>query len=387
MTWVKLLTLQGSMKRLASPVVPTVFFVFKVFILSCLYCYFLLMKARLKDVAARAGVAVNTASTILNHRPNSWASKATEERVFKAAKDLNYRPSRAAVGLRLGSFRTIGLVLEDIHNPFYTTCTDLLEERMREYGYDLIIENTRNDPAIKKRCMDSILDRQIDALVYFMDSDEMHKQYMRKAEAMGLHVVAMAAHSDEERPFDVVEIDFQSGLRAAVEHLIGLGHRRFAFLTAIAKDHDPGERPKFFRDLLKAHKLPDDAIHMIPSEHDLQSVLGTFGHFLDTLKTPRPTALIAMNDVAAIAAMRASHERGIKIPEDLSVVGVDNIPIGAFLQPALTTIAQPMKQMADATAEILIQLLENKKEPKNPMRLTFESEFVIRESTGAAPRQ
>ena len=137
------------------------------------------MRARLKDVAEKAGVAPNTASTILNRRPNSWASKETEERVFAAAKELGYRPSRAALGLRLGSFKTVGLVIPDLHNPVYTTFADLLEQRMREHGYDLIVEHSRTDVNYEKHCLDSILDRQIDAVTYFCQ---------RPPESLGLYL-------------------------------------------------------------------------------------------------------------------------------------------------------------------------------------------------------
>lgn len=122
------------------------------------------MKIRLKEVAARAGVAVNTASTILNRRPNSWASKETEARVFKAAEDLGYRPNRAALGLRSGKFHTVALLIPDLHNPFYTAFADLLEVEVEKHGYDLLIESWRTDLDRERHCLSDIIDRQVDGV-------------------------------------------------------------------------------------------------------------------------------------------------------------------------------------------------------------------------------
>lgn len=346
------------------------------------------MKARLKDVAEMAGVAPNTASTILNRRPNSWASKATEERVFRAAEKLNYRPSRAALGLRLGSFRTVGVVIPDIFDPFYNTFADLLEQHMREADYDLIIESTRNDLEYEPHCLDSILERQIDAVVYFVGDLDRHLKFIKKAEKMGKKVVGLTADSGETPfPFDSVEIDFTPGLREAVTHLIQLGHRSFAFLSALAKGQKAGDRPILFDQLLREHGIPFEDRHFIDCAHDMESAKGSFGAFLDRIGDRSPTALIAINDLSAISAMRAARERKMRIPEDLSVIGINNIPIGNFLMCRLTSIAQPIDEMAKATAEILLQRLENKSEATadQPIARRFRGKLVVKESTSHPP--
>src|SRR3954447_17711274 len=117
------------------------------------------VKVRLKDVAESAGVAVNTASTILNRRANSWASKETEARVFKAAEDLGYRPNRAALALRRGRFDAIALLIPDLHNPFYTAFADLLEMEAEKAGSDLIVESWRTNLERERHCLTDIVDR------------------------------------------------------------------------------------------------------------------------------------------------------------------------------------------------------------------------------------
>jgi LacI family transcriptional regulator len=343
------------------------------------------MRARLKDVAARAGVAPNTASTILNRRPNSWASKATEERVFKAAKELGYRPSRAALGLRLGSYKTIGLVVPDLHNPVYTAFADLLEQRIRRSGYDLILEHSRTDLEYEKHCLESILERQIDAAAYFVGDLTSHLDYLKKAAKTSTPIVGLMGPPDEPPAFDAVVMDFTTGIRDALEHLLELGHKRFAFLCALAKGQKAGERPAVFNEFLKERGISDEDNHFISCAHDLKSARDSFGFFLDTVKDRRPTALIAMNDLSAIGAIRAAEDRGLEVPEDLSVIGIDNIPLGDFLHRRLTTIAQPLDALADATGEILFRRLENPGENGDPVMKKFSASLLLKETT-ARPR-
>jgi len=341
------------------------------------------MRARLKDVAERAGVATNTASTILNRRPNSWASKETAARVFKAAEDLGYKPSRAALGLRLGCFKTVGLVIPDLQNPVYTTFADLLAKKMGDNGYDLILEHSRTDVQHEKHCLESILDRQVDAVTYFVSDLNSHLKYLELAAKTSKHVVALTGPSEEPFPFDAVEMDFSGGIIAAVEHLLGLGHKHFAFLCALAKGQDAGDRPEVFNRLLKERGIPESQNSFIPCAHDLQSARNAFGAFLDEFPGERPTALIAMNDLTAIGAMRAASERGIRVPEDLSVIGVDNITLGEYLPRQLSTIAQPLDDLANATAELLLRRLQAGKDELEPKSIQLEAKLLIKETTAA----
>jgi LacI family transcriptional regulator len=346
------------------------------------------MRARLKDVAELAGVATNTASTILNRRPNSWASKETAERVFKAAEQLGYTPSRAALGLRLGSFRTVGLVIPDLHNPVYTTFADLLEQRMRAAGYDLILEHSRTDLEHEKHCLESILERQIDAVTYFVSSLARHAEFLELAARAGKPIVALTGPPQAGVPFpsDAVEIDFAPGVCAAIDHLHGLGHRRFAFLCALAKGHTGGERPEYFSRRLVEKGVAAADTHFVTCAHDLPGARAAFGSFLGGLvPSTRPTALIAMNDLSAIGAIRAAYDLGLRVPEDLSVIGVDNIPLGEHLHRRLTTIAQPLEKLADATAEMLLHRINETGERTPPAVRRFEASLLVKETTARAP--
>ncbi len=343
------------------------------------------MRARLVDVAARAGVAPNTASTILNNRPNSWASQETRDRVLKAATDLGYKPSKAAVGLRLGRFFTLGLVIPDIHNPFYTTFADLLDKAVSPERYDLIIEHGRTNLEQEKHSFEAILDRQVDGVALFISDVEFHRPFLDDLSKRKIPVVALAVKTDNPLPVDSVVVDFSQGLQQAVAHLIGHGHRRFVFLCALAEGQEDAQRPALFRQLLSANGIPGDQVSFVNCGHDLDSARTAFRRFL--LATPgdrRPTAVIALNDLSAIGAIRAAADEGLVVPRDLSVLGVDNIPLGLHLPVALTTIAQPIEDMARHTANLLLQRIVGQRSP-TPSQILLPTKLITRESTGAAP--
>ena len=343
------------------------------------------MRARLIDVAARAGVAPNTASTILNNRPDSWASKETRARVLLAAKELNYRPSKAAVGVRLGRYKTIGLVVPDLHNPFYPVLADYLDQAIAAHGYDLILEHTRNDLAAEQHVFESILDRQVDGVALIVSDPELHRPFLSRLAVSGPPAVALAAKPAIALPIDSVVSDFSAGFAQAIEHLVALGHERFSFLCALAKGQDDGNRPELFRTLLGARGIAPENISFVRCEHHIATARAAFRELLRQPQARRPTALIALNDLSAIGAMRAAADEKLSVPRDLSVIGVDNIPLGEFLPVALTTIAQPIKAMVMRTAELLVQRIEGKAPPQ-PSQTIFSTELVIRESTSRPGR-
>jgi LacI family transcriptional regulator len=191
------------------------------------------MKVRLKDVAARAGVAINTASTILNRRPNSWASKATEQRVFVAAEELGYKPNRAAVALRSGRFNSIALLLPDLHNPFYCAFADLLEREAEKHRYDTLIESWRMDLERERHCLGDIMDREVDGVAALLSDHASHREFLADQFKRGRPFVALSQVGGAALPVDSVLADFTGGLRDALTALWELGHRRFGFICAL----------------------------------------------------------------------------------------------------------------------------------------------------------
>ncbi|MCW1921179.1 LacI family transcriptional regulator [Luteolibacter arcticus] len=343
-------------------------------------------RIRLKDVAERAGVAVNTASTILNRRPNSWASKETEARVFQAARELDYRPSKTARALRSGRYHTIGLLIQDLTNPFFSTLADELEAAVEERGYDLLVENCRSSLVREKHLLADLEDLEVDGSVLWLSDNEVFRPDLTEmANAKRPVVVLGNGIPDKPIPVDAVLSDFTQGLTDAVDALCQLGHKRFAFVSALAEGQADGQRPRLFQEMLAARGIPASNIDILRTGHTVESACETFANFLKKRPDKRPTALLAMNDLAAIGAMRAAIEAGLTVPADLSVVGVDDVPLCSFLPITLSSIRQRYKKITRAAADLLISRIESADAAALPPRQEiFATVYTPRESVGPA---
>ncbi len=336
-------------------------------------------RVRLKDVAERAGVAVNTASTILNRRPNSWASQATVERVFAAAKELGYRPNRAAVALQSGRFHSIGLLVADLNNPYFTHAASLFGEAVERLGYDLVVESWRTDLAREAKLLRDFSERNVDGIVAFVSDVDTHRELFAEQAAAGVPFVVLAMPGAGDVPVDLVMPDFATGLDQAAGALHADGHRRFAFLDARSEGQRVGKRPALFES--KVETLEDATLEILQSGPSIDEARSTMKPVLQ--RADRPTAVVALNDLTAIGVMRAAIDAGLRVPDDLSVVGIDGIPLGEHLTIALSSVVQPHSDIAAKAVEFLMSRIEG--EEAAPRRAEFETRFLARESSGAAP--
>ncbi|MDA0767401.1 MAG: LacI family DNA-binding transcriptional regulator [Verrucomicrobia bacterium] len=334
---------------------------------------------RLKDVAEKAGVAVNTASTILNRRPNSWASKATEERVFAAAKSLGYRPNRAAVALQSGRFHTIGLLIADMHNPYFTHFAAVLGKTVEARGYNLIIENWRTDLVREKKLLEDFVHRNVDGVAAFMSDVDEHREFLETQGKLGFPMVALAMPTAGAVPVDMVVPNFETGLREAAGTLYELGHRRFSFLSARSKGQRVGKRPAIFQAIIG--ELPGSEVEVVECGPSVEEAREVAQRIL--VGPNRPTAVVALNDYTAIGVMRAAKDLKLSVPEDLSVVGIDGVPLANHLTVSLSTVAQPHEDMVAKTVELLLARIESEGEDElPPQRVEFATRFILRESVG-----
>jgi len=332
-------------------------------------------KIRLKDVAEKAGVAVNTASTILNRRPNSWASKETEERVFKTAKELGYRPNRAAVALQSGRFKTVGLLVADLENPYFSNFSKVFGNEVESMGYDLVIESWQTDLEREKRLLDDFAHRNVDGVVAFVSNLDEHREVLEQHHRTGFPIVALAMPGAEASPIDVVVPNFGTGLAEAAEELHGLGHRKFAFLAARSQGQRVGGRPRFFKEIISG--FGDCEVEIVecgPRIDEARSV----GKALFS-KGDRPTAVVCLNDLAGFGVMRAAKDLGLDVPGDVSVVGIDGVPLAEQMFVSLSTVRQPHEEMAAKSIEFLLSRIEGNDEIA-PRSAEFATEFIARES-------
>jgi len=225
-------------------------------------------------------------------------------------------------------------------------------------------------------------------VVLWLSDNEAYRAGLEEMFATGIPVVALG-NGIPATPFpvDAVLSDFTQGLTEAVEALGALGHRRFAFLSALAEGQNDGGRPRLFRELLNARGVTSNCIAELRCGHSVASARDTFAAFLQQHSAHRPTALVAVNDLSAIGAMRAARDAGLEVPRDLSIVGVDDVPLGAYLPVALSSIRQRYRKITRTATEMLLARIEHPDDPAlgKPRQVVFPTLFVRRESVGTAP--
>jgi len=326
----------------------------------------------MKDVARLAGVSIQTVSVVVNGKRE--ISPETRERVLAAIKQLGYQPYNVARSLRTGSTRTIALVVSDITNPFFATMANTVEDYAHASGYNLILYNTHSDLDRERKYIEIATQRGVDGLLFVATKDE--TRGLETLKTAGIPVVAIDRIPDNYNGPSVVLDNIKTGHLVA-EHLLDLGHTRFAHISGPLDLLLSRERKSGFQETIAARGLEPGP--SVPGD-DSWSCESGYRAMQTLLKSsPRPTAVFAANDRMAIGAMRAIIEAGLKIPEDISVAGVDDIEFAAFQSPPLTTVRQSLVSVATCGITLLLDILQGK-EPVET-QIVFEPKLVIREST------
>ncbi len=341
-------------------------------------------RPRLVDVAKICGVAPNTASMILNQRPNCWASESTKQKVIQVAQKLGYRPSRIALAVRRGRYDTIGLIVPDLNNPFFMNLAHQLEIAVEARGCDLIIEHSRFDLMREERCLDTILDRHVDGIIACLIDPHALGKVLQKKLKHGVPIVVAGPRVRHLLPVDMVTVDFEDGLRQALLYLKEFGHTRIGFIRALAQNQVDTRQEFFFQVATRLGFQPKD-LSLEASDQTLVGAKDAFNRLIRNPGRARPTAVIGLNDLCAIGALRGAWEARLRVPEDLSIIGVDNIFLCDYTCPALTTIAQPVREIGLQAVQMLFDRIDNKTKA-NPKEKVLSSKLIIRESAGKAPQ-
>ncbi len=339
------------------------------------------MAVKLKDVAQKAGVAVNTASSILNSRKDSWASEETKQRVRDAAKELGYIPNRLARGLSLGKFNTIGLIIPDLQNPFYSALVAEIEIELIRHNYELIIEDTRLDFRREQECLGKITNRQIDGVIINPVNPDIFKSHLEPLNNSGTPVIVLGDSPKNSR-LGSIQVNMDESVDEAFLHLAAFGHKQIGLILHELAPHEKATpRIARFKNALKQYNMKSPQEFLIQCKPTMADARHAFADLLCRYsKETLPTAFVCLNDLLAIGAMRAATESNLKIPGDISFIGVDNIPLAEFLPVSLTTISQPLQQLA---AEA-VQAVLNPEAAQRPAKKVLSSALIIRESTGPA---
>jgi LacI family transcriptional regulator len=339
------------------------------------------------DVASLAGVSRATVSYVVNNRIHDrvLVSEETRRRVLEAVAELNYVPDARAQALRSGNTKTIGLVIPDIHNPHFWEIAAGVEQEAQAAGYHVLLSSIPPENKYAEDIFESLSHRRIDGLVmvpsFIYQSEKAQKTlaYLltRRVPIVGM----MSDHDGISYNMDRVVSDYRDATVEVMTHLLSLQHRRIGFIYGIAVPDLGTDRLFAYRESLQAAGLPVDPNLVVECEPTVEESYHATRHLLE-LPSP-PTALLAINDLLAIGALRATKDLNLNVPQDVSLFGYDDIPLAKYLVPRLSTASKDGKKMGQEAIRLLLARLQDPDRP--PQEIRLPARLILRESTGPAP--
>jgi LacI family transcriptional regulator len=333
----------------------------------------------LRDVATRARVHPSTASRALNLATRSSVSAATAARVLDAATSLGYRPNSLARGLRTNRTFTIGMVVPDLTNPLFPPIARGLEDRLNEHGYQLILANTDDDDAKEQAVLAMMSTRRVDGLVLATA----RPSHPTLGDLAAAHAPIVLVNRGSDEAVSSVTGDDHAGVGLAVRHLVELGHERIAFVGGSRATPTGLARYQSFMAWSESEGVGfDPQLVAFAESFTERSGASAFAELLD--RGAAFSAVVTGNDLIALGVYDVARERGLRIPEDVSVVGYNDIPFCENFHPPLTTIRIPHRQIGVKAAELILAAVEDPDATMVSLRLA--PTLVTRESTARRAR-
>lgn len=329
--------------------------------------------ANIKDVARDAGVSTATVSRVMSGRDP--VSGEMRERVLGSARKLDYRPNALAKSLRMEATGTLGLVVSNVMNPFFTAVARAVEDAAAERGYSVIIGNADEDPDKEARYVDVLLQKRVDGFVVSPARDE--SPLLGEVAVSGTPLV-FVDRSIEGLDVPVVRADGRRAVSQLVEYLVRLGHTSLAIISGPEGVVSGRERLEAFLEAAEQAGLPIGSECIRPGSFRRESGAVAMKELLD-LPEP-PTAVFAANNLMALGALQSIRTSGLSIPGDISVASFDDVSWFELLDPPLTAIAQPTQEIGTTAARMLLRMIESGERPES---YVAEAELVVRGSCGA----
>jgi DNA-binding LacI/PurR family transcriptional regulator len=342
--------------------------------------------ATLSDVAAKVGVAPMTVSRVING--SGYVSEETREKVLQAAKKMNYRRNGLARNLKRQKTETVGLVIGDISNPFSTELANAVRETLSLKGFNLFICISEHSAKEDIAAFEALVDHNVDGLIIATRSNTEGDDRLVGIADSGVPMVVVG-RDFTHGSVDSISADNLSGGFDATQHLIDLGHKRIGFIGASFENRTRLKRLQGYVAALTKNKISIDERLITGRKGTTADAPGYSTEAIGyegmkrLLSLPkRPTAVFARNDFTAVGAISAAKEAGLRIPQDIAVVGFDDTPLALHTTPPLTTVRQPMKRQGQIAAEMLLRRISGDGEVETEHQI-LDCELIIRESTVA----
>lgn len=344
-----------------------------VFYRVCTFLGFEAMKKfTVKDIAIKAGVSQSTVSKVLNNYPG--VGNATRKKVLDAIEELGFVPDMIARSMVKKKTNTIGLIVGDIANPFFSEIAKIIIMNAKYRGYDVILSDTDYKTENFRNALMTMLARRVDGII--IGSVERNDKSIDLLINEGFPFILINRKTEDEK-LNYVVLDNEKGARMAMEHLITLGHNKIAFISGPKKYSTFHHRYIGYKNTLEKYRIkyrPDFVFDS--SEQPLDEYINKI-----LSSTEKPTAFFAASDQLAIRVMALLHEKGYKIPEDFSIIGFDNTDFSANPFINLTTVSQNKTEMATIALEKLIQLIDGEISKSLPIHVILEPELIVRKTT------
>lgn len=328
--------------------------------------------SNIRDVARLAGVSVATVSRALSN-PEKVSAESLDK-VHTAIAQVGYRPNMLARNFRSARAYTVVVLVPDIANPFYSLFIRALEDRAQQKGYAVLLGDTRGTPEREMEYIRRVETRLADGIVQLRPSSEKSQNNIPP------DIPCVNACGCEYTTGPAIRIDNRAAAKTMVNYLISLGHRRIGVISGLKDNPHAIDRLEGYKEALTEAGIPFEKDLVAEGDFTMWSGLNAAFQFCN-MKV-RPTAIFSMNDEMAIGAMQTLKNQGIRIPEDMSVTGFDDIAYAKYSDPSLTTISQPAEEMGKMAMDMLLRIIEG--ETLSQRECVLPTEFIIRKSTGPA---
>jgi DNA-binding LacI/PurR family transcriptional regulator len=334
----------------------------------------------IRDVARRARVSHSTVSRVINNV--STVDPKLARRIRAVIKEMGYRPNHQAQSLARGHSQTVGLVVSELSggNPFFAEIIFYFERAAVAHGFEVLIgfADIETDPNHVSVCAHRMMERQVEGVAILTFG--MEQSLDNKAEGLNLPMVYVGADRTQVGIRNI-RVNFLTGMREAVKHLADFGHRRIGYLSGQLRMSSMRARLDAFRKAMKSAGINFNKEIVAECDHTLEGGAQGMANLLNLPKPP--TAVLCCNDMAAIGALKTLSLKGLQAGKDMSVIGLDDLPLCKFMQPSLSTIRFSPKDLANLAFQALVEEIE---ETEHKEEYEYKTQFVLRESTGA-PRE